>query len=136
MTTVRIRSGLYFFKYFVAEFIIMKPKIEKINFGDIRINGKSYGEKDIILYPDSVIEKQKTHEISASDFEQLILYEPEIVVIGTGFNGLVKIDKKIQEIAKKEEIGLEIEKTPQALEKFEELLGKGKKVVAWVHTTC
>lgn len=113
----------------------MKPTIQKVEFGNIVINGRGYG-CDILITPDSVKETEKTHDLTPHMLESAILKEPEIVIIGTGFNDLVNVSDEVKIMIKNAGADLIIKKTPDALKDFQTLLKQGKKVVAWVHTTC
>ncbi|MCD6558038.1 MAG: hypothetical protein J7K31_03355 [Candidatus Aenigmarchaeota archaeon] len=113
----------------------MKPVIQKIEFGNVIINGKRYG-CDILITPDDVRETEKTHKLDTHILEDAILGEPEIVIIGIGFNGLVNVPDEVKTMIKNAGADLVIKKTPEALKDFQALLKQGKKVVAWIHTTC
>ena len=112
----------------------MKTVIQKIEFGNIIINGESF-DSDITLFNDGYETKPKSHNITKKDFEDLLLKEPEAVIISTGFSNAVKVDEKIKAIAKNENIELFILPTKDAAKKFTELSGR-KKVAAILHPTC
>ncbi|MBU5678474.1 MAG: MTH938/NDUFAF3 family protein [Candidatus Aenigmatarchaeota archaeon] len=112
-----------------------KPKIEEVEFGKIKIDGKEYGaENDIILFWDGKIEKkEKSHFISEKDFKNILERNPEIVIISTGFHDCVKIDKSIDVIARMHNVKLFKLKTLDACKKFNELEGK---IAIFIHPTC
>jgi len=115
----------------------MSMKIEKIAFGNIQIDGCVFdGSADLIIYWDKIEKVEKSHQKTIKDFEKIMIKEPEIVIFGTGFNDIVKIDEKIDNLAKKESVKILKMPTPEALKKFSELTRKGNRVAALVHTTC
>ena len=113
----------------------MVPKIKKVEFGNIHIDDKIIGKDDFFLFWDGIEITEKTHEPSLRDLEEMILREPDVIIFGTGFNSLVKINNEIIENAK-DRVELHIVPTPDALKLFKELTKKGKKVAARIHTTC
>ena len=113
----------------------MIPKIKRIAFGDIEINDKVFGREDFFLFWDGIETTEKTHEPSLRDLEEMMLREPDVIIFGTGFNGLVKIGNAIREKAEGK-VELHALLTPDALKLFKELTKKGKKVAARIHTTC
>ena len=114
----------------------MIPKIQKVAFGDIIINGERFGEKDFFLFWDSVEATDKSHSPGVDELENMLLKEPDIVIFGTGFNNNVEISDEIKREAEKNKIELMILSTPDALKKFSEITRKGKRVAARIHVTC
>jgi hypothetical protein len=58
---------------------------------------------------------------------------PEILIIGIGWDGIVKVDEKIQKGAGCE---VRIEKTGKAIGLFNSLKKQKRKVAIHVHSTC
>ncbi len=61
--------------------------------------------------------------------------QPEIVVIGTGTVGNVKVEPGAEVLAKIEGVELIMKTTPQAVEEFNKLT-RTKKVIGVMHVTC
>ena len=114
----------------------MLPKIQKVEFGNITINGEEHKENDIVLFWDKVEKKEKSHRISLEHFQDVLLRSPDTVIFGTGFHDSVKIDTRILHEAKTQGVDVILKQTPKALEEFKRLSYKGKKVAAVIHTTC
>ena len=114
----------------------MRPKIQHVEFGNIVIDGVAFSDKDFFITNNNVEAVEKSHNIGIKDFEQLLLREPHIVIISTGFGNMVKIDAKIHEYAKKSKVELYTLPTPDAIKKYEELSKLGKNVIARIHVTC
>ncbi|MEM7826960.1 MAG: MTH938/NDUFAF3 family protein [Candidatus Aenigmatarchaeota archaeon] len=111
----------------------MKPKIERVDFGNIVIDGKNYGSKDLVVYWDKIEEREKSHFFSEKEFKKILLREPKIVIISTGFYDCVRIEKGINVIARVNKVDLLIMRTKEACEKFNSL---DDKVVLVLHSTC
>lgn len=110
-------------------------KIEKYSFGSIVVDGKKY-ETDLILSWDGEVQERiKSHEFKKSELYEILQKDPEIVIIGTGYSGLVKIKPETEKLAKANGIKLIIKPTSEAIKDFNKL-SKSKKVVAMMHLTC
>ena len=112
--------------------------IESYSFGNIVVNGKRFF-RDLIVFPDRIKEnwwRREGHRLSLEDLEEVISYQPETLVIGTGYFGVMKIPDEIQKFIKEKNIELVISGTKEAVKKFNQLLEEGKKVVGAFHLTC
>jgi hypothetical protein len=112
-------------------------EIQEYDFGWIKIDGKIY-ENDLIIFPDRIFTnwwREEGHYLKESDIFEVFLEKPEVLIIGTGANGLMKIDEGV--IKKAKELGIEliIENTYFAVKKFNEM-SKIKKTIAALHLTC
>ena len=114
----------------------MLPKIQKVEFGNIVINGEAHTENDIVLFWDKVEKKEKSHHMTLEHFQDIMLKEPDVVIFGTGFNDMVKIDTRILHEAEKQGVDVIFKKTPKALEEFTKISRQSKKVAAVIHITC
>ena len=111
-------------------------RVDSVRFGEITIDGKIY-YSDINVWWDGKVEyKEKTHEFTMSDFVRLAEKNPEIIVIGTGINGICKVLEEVEMAA--EDKGIEIfkELSPKAAEMFNAFVADKRKAVAVIHSTC
>jgi hypothetical protein len=113
--------------------------IDKYSFGSIRINGRDYSQ-DVILLGEEVKgawwREAGGHVYALRDFEDLVSAAPEVVVLGTGYFGRVKVlDETLTALA---EAGSEIvvEKTGGAVEYYNRFASEGRDVAAALHLTC
>ncbi len=115
-------------------------KIQSVDFGKIVIDGKSYG--DILIIDNKIIPRDinalhklfhTAHIISDEECALLNKNNPEVIVIGTGVSGLLRVDERIKNKIKAKEII--ILPTQSASEKYN-LLVNTKKLNALFHTTC
>lgn len=110
--------------------------INKVKFGEIVIKGKKYSSDVIIFWDGEVLEKEKSHKITERDIEEILMKEPEIVVIGRGMAGLVDVEENVFELCKKEGVEIKLLLTNDAVEEFNKLIKERKKVAGVFHLTC
>ena len=111
--------------------------IDSYNFGSIVIDGKKY-RSDIVIFPDRVNSKwwrKSGHLLLEEDIQEIIEYKPQILVIGIGAYGLMKVDEKTKNKLKSLGIDCIIKKTSEAVKEYNKISGK-KKVVCALHLTC
>lgn len=111
--------------------------IESYSFGRIVINGREY-TSDVIVFPSRVKDdwwRQEGHRLSVEDLELVVKEKPEVVVVGTGYMGLMKVLPETRKHLESNEIGLIAEKTRKACETYNKL-AESKKVIAALHLTC
>ncbi len=112
-------------------------KIERYSFGEIVINGNKF-TSDLKIFPNMIKAnwwRKEGHNLLPEDMEDVIQENPEIVIIGTGKLGVMKVSKEFIDLARSNNIQLFIEKTEKAIETFNKLKDK-KKVIAVFHLTC
>ena len=114
--------------------------IESYEFGAIAINGRRY-TSDIIVLPERVIEgwwRKEGHKVRIEDLEEILKQEPkpEVLVLGTGYYGLVKISPEVENTLKSHEIELVAQPTKKACQTFNKILKSNKIVAGAFHLTC
>lgn len=113
-------------------------KIEKTGFGWIIVDGKRY-ETDILISADGKILNRyenfrgNNHEFSIEEAKRLLYPKPEVLIVGTGQGGVLKVKEETIDFLKKEKVRLIALPTPKATEIFNKL--KEKKS-ALFHLTC
>ena len=109
-------------------------KINSTSFRSITIDNKTY-KHDVWIFVDKTIkERNRNHEFTLEEFNIITKGNPEILIIGTGQYGVVKISEEVIKAAKEKNIELIYNKTPTTIKKFNDL--KHKKIAAAFHTTC
>jgi len=111
--------------------------IDSYNFGSIKIDGKKF-TADLIIYPDKIASnwrRKEGHFLSESDIREVLAYRPDLLVVGTGAYGLMKIDSMLKE--KLKDLGIELiaGKTAEAVKEYNKIY-KDKKVICALHLTC
>jgi len=113
-------------------------KIDNYSFGEIKIDGISYAA-DLIIYPDRVADKwwrKEGHLLRLDDLKEVWPYKPEILIVGQGLPGLMKVDVAVVEYCTNNNINLISLPTADAVIKYNELIRKKPLVIAALHLTC
>lgn len=111
--------------------------IEKYTFGEFVIDGKKYKSNVVLINGEVKVGRYLVeHELMIDDFTEIINSHPEIIVIGTGADGVVDVPNEIAEFIESKKIKLIVEKTAEACLTYNSLLKKGKKIGAFLHNTC
>jgi hypothetical protein len=113
------------------------PMIDQSEFGAIVIDGQTYN-LDVIISPDGVVEQwqhKDEHVLRPRDVDKIIAAEPEVVIIGLGTVGNLKVRPKAEK--RLQEAGIEVMayRTNKACETYRELRNQ-RKVAAVLHITC
>jgi len=111
--------------------------IDSYDFGKIVIKGRRY-TTDLIVFPDRVRDgwwRKEGHSLHVKDIDEAIRDNPEVLIVGTGHSGLMKIPAETREYIKSKGIELIAQRTAEACKTFNRLV-KSKKVVAALHLTC
>lgn len=115
------------------------PKmIESYSFGQIVVDGKRY-TSDIIIFPNRIKNnwrRKEGHRLNIEDLKEVLQEKPEILVLGTGNYGFVKVSADVKDYLQADGIELVIKSTRDACNTFNSLVKSGKKVVAALHLTC
>ncbi len=108
-----------------------KYKIDAYSTGCVKISNKIY-TSSLIVSPENIIENWPPKDYSsltAEDFEQVISFSPEIVLLGTGLQIHFPPDK-ITDLLTTREIGFEVMDTGAVCRSYNFLLGEDRHVVA------
>ena len=117
--------------------------IDSTKFGEIIIGGEKYGQ--VLIVGEAVFERNEdklhelfgtTHQIGDWEVESLLQENPEIVIVGTGQEGVLKAEEDFLEKMEKAKVEVIIAITPKAIEIYNEKAEEGKRVNALIHTTC
>ena len=115
----------------------LNVKIEHYSFGKIIIDGNTY-ISDVILYPDRLDSswwREEGHYLRPTDLIDAISAKPDIIVLGTGYSGMMVVPDETVTFIKSKGIDVHEERTGLAVELFNSLQGT-KKVIAALHITC
>ncbi|MDI6905830.1 MAG: Mth938-like domain-containing protein [Candidatus Bathyarchaeia archaeon] len=114
--------------------------IDSYEFGVIIINGMRY-TNDVIVFPERVIDgwwRREGHRLCIEDFKEILRREPkpEVLVVGTGYYGLVKVSPEVENALKSHGIELLAQPTREACRTFDKLLKSKRQVAGAFHLTC
>ncbi|MFC1862130.1 Mth938-like domain-containing protein [Chloroflexota bacterium] len=111
--------------------------IDSYHFGEIVINGKKYSS-DVIIFPDRIRDNwfRKTgHQLCLEDITEVITENPEVLIVGTGASGLMKLLPEVEQVALAQGIKIIAESTDKACNTYNQL-NRSQRVVAALHLTC
>lgn len=112
-------------------------RIEQFRFGEITIGGRRY-TNDLLVLGNRVQSpwwRKEGHRLQLADLDDVLLEEPEVLIVGTGAQGCMKIAPEVVRHTRDADIELLGFDTRTACQTYNHLLGK-RKVVAALHLTC
>ena len=117
--------------------------IENYEFGQLRVDGKQY-QHDVIIYPGIVPGSDRVnarwwrkegHRLNKADLNEVLEVKPEMLVVGTGYYGRMKVPEESIEFLTNSGIEVSVLPTKEACEKYNQTRGT-RKVAAALHLTC
>ncbi len=112
--------------------------IESSSFGLIVIDGRQY-TSDLVIYPDGRVEdtwrRRRSHRLSICDIDKLVASGPEVIIVGTGVNGLLTPEPGLNNMLSDKGIEVIALPNPKAIDHFNRLSSQ-KRVGACFHLTC
>ena len=117
----------------------MKLSINKYIFGRMTINGKEF-TSDLIIYQDGRIKsdwwREQGHNLLPEDITTILDACPEMLIIGTGAMGLMKVSETLLNMCERRGIEVKVSRTAAAVKRFNEAAKENKVVAACFHLTC
>lgn len=120
----------------------MRPKIEDAWFGSITVEGTRY-EYDIIIRLSGKVRRRNkqlsksiygtSHKISLPEIVELHRKRAERIIIGTGFEGQVRLSPEAAAFLEEKGYSVELYPTPQAIECWNRAEGL---IIGLFHITC
>lgn len=113
-------------------------RIESYQFGKMVIDGIRYTH-DVIIRKNKVHAdwwRRRSHLLTLADFPCLQEEKPDVLIIGTGKFGLMKIHKDVNDYCKGNGIELICKDTSHAVDIFNDMQDSGKHIIAVFHLTC
>jgi hypothetical protein len=111
--------------------------IDSYRFGQIVINGKHY-TSDVIVFPDRVNDswwRKTSHRLRLDELSEAVEEKPEVLVVGTGASGLMKVLPEVEQSLEIQGIKLIAQPTSEACNLYNQLC-RSQRVVAALHLTC
>lgn len=111
--------------------------INSYGFGRIEVDGKTY-TADIIILPFGILEnwwRKQGHSLCLDDVKPALVAHPEVFIIGTGAEGMMRVEPEVKKALSAIGAELIIEDTPKAWKTYNAISAKKKTVVA-LHLTC
>jgi len=111
--------------------------IEEYRFGEILVKGRRY-RRDVTVDAEGRVRgwwRRTGHRLSFVDLEELLKSKPEILVVGTGYYGMMKVPEEVVEELTRINVEVVIRETREACRTFNELVGS-RRAAAALHLTC
>jgi hypothetical protein len=111
--------------------------IDSYQFGLIVVSGRRY-TSDIVIFPDSVSDnwwRKMGHQLCLDDIAEVITENPEVLVVGTGASGLMKVLPEVRQVLEARAVKLIVEATDKACHTYNQFCHSQRAVVA-LHITC
>ncbi len=88
---------------------------------------------DLVIHANGLpaLRGSKEHFVAFAEIEGLLEEEPDVLIIGTGYDNMVQVEEKVAALPT-----VVILPTPQAVRRYNELRGEGQRVAAIIHSTC
>ncbi len=112
-------------------------KIDNYDFGRIVIDGKTY-TSDVIVYPerlDTSWWRKEGHLLQPEDITGVLDAEPEVLIIGTGYSGCMRVPRRTLDLLESKGIQVHVALTMDAVSLYQKLQGE-RSVIAAFHLTC
>jgi hypothetical protein len=111
--------------------------IESYEFGKIVVRGKEY-TSDVIVYEgnvDHTWQRRQSHYLGDYDIPDVIADLPEVLIVGTGKQGLLKVSPTLKQAMRDSGVELVVAPTDLACRAYNRY-SMHKKTVACLHITC
>ncbi len=118
------------------------PRVEGVEFGEVTVDGENL-DHDIHIRADGKVKKRKkkwarkdygtSHVIGPRELKKALKKGAEMLIIGDGFNGMVRLADEGREMLEQRGVRWEIAPTPDAVTRWNEAQGRRALVL---HVTC
>jgi dienelactone hydrolase len=115
-----------------------RNRIDAYSFGRIRVSGDDFRD-DLIVFPDKVEpywRRRDAHLLSVADLDTVIEYSPDLLVVGTGATGRLRLEPATREALRQKGIDCIDERTDRAWQIFNDEIQQDRRVVGAFHLTC
>ena len=117
-------------------------KINSFNFGFIVVDDRQYAY-DVVILPDGTVKERTpgkgrlgSHSIARSEIESLIKEQPDIILIGTGVEGMARLAHDAEFYMLEPNVNLTLLPSAQIVKKYNQHAEDGERVAALIHVTC
>jgi len=113
------------------------PHIESYRFGRMVVDGKSH-IRDLILLPDRVVAnwwRKEGHRLLPDDLGEVLAAAPEVLVVGTGAFGMMRVAPETEEALRSAGVELRVAPTEEAMRIYNDIRERRRTAGAF-HLTC
>lgn len=118
--------------------MVKQPLVDRYEFGEILINGAEYNQ-DVVVTPEGIFSewwRVEGHRLQLADVRDYLNVRADLVIIGTGYDGMMRVDDEVVEEFRKLGREVYVARSRQAVRKYNEEVSKGRRVVLFIHLTC
>jgi hypothetical protein len=112
--------------------------IDSYRFGEILVNGRSF-TSDLIIFNDRVDDqwwRENGHTVELHDLDEVVKARPEVLVVGRGKLGAMKIPDATLDAIEDKGIQIVHARTEEAVEVYNQIASTGRNVVGAFHLAC
>jgi hypothetical protein len=112
--------------------------ITDFSFGRIVVEGRTCSSDIKIVLGKLVTDwwRRSGHSVEMDDVQDILASDPEILVIGRGQPGFMRVSKSLKQRLERNNIQLIEEPTSEAVRTFNSYYSEGKKVAGGFHVSC
>ncbi len=111
--------------------------IDSYEFGHLVIDGHSY-RQDLLIWPGNIKSdwwRREGHLLQVDDVAEALAATPQVLVVGTGNPGNLRLDPSLEAYLQERGIDLIVRPTREAVPIINDLAGRRRLAVA-LHLTC
>lgn len=119
------------------------PRVTSDAWGSIEVEGADRPYRDAKLWPGGSRDwdwnetgTRHSPGIQPADVSELLEGGAETVVLARGRNGRLQVMEETLVRLENEGVDVVVDRTPAAIETYNQLAGRGERVGALIHTTC
>lgn len=113
------------------------PRIEGYRFGNLIVDGQHY-QRDVLILPQQVLAgwwRKEGHVLHPEDLDTVFEAKPDLLVVGQGANGLMRVTSDTSRALAAAGIELVAQPTEDACHTYNRLC-EHRSVAAALHLTC
>jgi hypothetical protein len=102
------------------------------------VAGQKY-TRDLKIIGNSVKDnwwRREGHRLAAEDIRDVLSASPDVLVVGTGYAGRMRIPNALRQQLETKHIRIVSERTAEAVQTFNRMRTEGKNVAGAFHLTC
>lgn len=112
--------------------------IENYEFGAMTVDGVRHGHDLLLVDGNAVADwwRGKGHLLTIMDLSPILIAQPEVLVVGTGRSGAMRLAPGLEESLAERGIELVAQPSPEAWKTYNDLMAEGRRVAGAFHLTC
>ena len=112
------------------------PRIDSAFFGSLLVDGRKYNNDLVVSWNGDVKDRPSSHDFTGAEMNNMLMSDPDVIVVGTGHSGMLKVAHDVDVSARLKGIELVVKSTPLAIQDYNKFARLGKRVIAVLHSTC